>query len=243
MSLSAKKVITCILSAVCVFICAFVGYYVYETQQELKAEREEQERIMAIEVQNANMRAQYRAFKADNPDVYAWIEVQGTEISFPVLQKEGDNSYYLSHDVTQKESDNGAIYSEDYNAKDFSDFLTVLYGNRAEDGTMFAGLLDYEDPVFFEEHRTIYIYLPDTTLEYQIFATYTGDDSHLLLSRDLSSVENRERYIREIYQWRGMKNNFDRSISVTPDSHILALSTGHPSGGDSRFIVQAVRVE
>ncbi len=243
MKSSGKKIITCILAAVCLFLLAFVGFYLYEMKKELDIQREEQAKIMAVEVNNPDMPEEYRELKANNPDVYGWLTIDGTEISVPVVQKAGDNSFYLSHDVFQEESDNGAVYSEDYNAKDFSDFLTVLYGNRSDEGAMFAGLLDYEDPVFFEEHRTIHIYLPDKTLEYRIFAAYTGDNSHLLLSRDLSKTENRERYIKEIYQWRGMKNNFDKTIPVTADSHILALSTGHPSGAESRFIVQAVQTE
>ena len=82
-----------------------------------------------------------------NPDVYAWIDVPGTEISYPVLQSAEDNSYYLEHTIEGEKTLPGAIYSENYNSKDFSDYNTILYGHNMRNGTMFAGPLhDFEDP-------------------------------------------------------------------------------------------------
>lgn len=241
MNLSVKKIITFVLVIICIFLCAFIGFYLYERHKEIEAERAEQERIMSVPVSNADMPEEYRRLKADNPDVYGWIIVEGTDISYPILQNAEDNSFYLTHNAQKEESEEGAIFSENYNALDFSDFLTVLYGNCMDDGSMFGQLLEYEDPVFFQEHRNIQIILPDETLTYYIFATYTGDNSHLLLTRDLSKTENRERYIASIFRQRGLKNNLDKSVEVSADSSILALSTGHPSDPEARFIVQAIK--
>lgn len=49
-----------------------------------------------------------------NPDIVAWIEVEGTDISYPVLQSASDEpeDYYLTHDVNRNESKHGAIYAE-----------------------------------------------------------------------------------------------------------------------------------
>lgn len=240
MKISAKKIITCVLLVICLFLCAFIGFYLYERQQELNAQREEQERIMAVPVENPDMPEEYRKLKADNPDVYGWIMVEGTDISYPILQSQEDNAFYLAHNPEKEESEAGSIFSENYNSPDFTDFLTVLYGNCMEDGSMFGELLNYEDPVFFEENREIKVLLPDKTLRYYIFATYTGDNSHLLLTRDLSKEENRNRYISDIFRQRGLKNNLDKSVGVGADDKILALSTGHPTDPDSRFIVQSI---
>lgn len=242
MSFSVKKILTVFLLAVCLFLIAFVGYYLYEKQQELKEQRAEQEKIMAVEVSNPDMPEEYRRLKVNNSDVYGWITIEGTNISCPILQNSEDNSYYLTHDASKNESESGAVFSENYNSLDFTDFLTVLYGNSMESGSVFYGLLEYEDPVYFSEHRNIKIILPDETLNYYIFATYTGDNSHLLMTRDLSKEENRTRYISSIWKQRGLKNNLDKSVEVNTDSKILALSTSHPSDTDARFIIQAVMI-
>lgn len=242
MSFSAKKIVTVFLLAVCLFLFAFIGYFIFVKQQEIKEERAEREKIMAVEVNNPDMPEEYREFKANNPDVYGWIAIEGTEISTPIVQSQENNSFYLTHDALKNESDSGAVFSENYNSLDFTDFLTVLYGNSMERGGAFADLLEYEDPVYFSEHRNIKVILPDKTLNYYIFASYTGDNSHLLLTRDLSKNDNRTRYISSIWKQRGLKNNLDKTVEVNTDSRILALSTSHPSNPDARFIIQAVLI-
>lgn len=241
MGITLKKTITFILVIICLGLCGFVGFFIYEKQQEVKAEREKKEKIMAVQVSNPDMPEEYRELKVSNDDVYGWLKIDGTDISYPILQNKEDNAFYLSHDVSKNESEQGAIFSENYNATDFSDFLTVLYGNCMEDGTMFGGLLEYEDPIYFEDHRNIKIILPDESLNYYIFASYIGDNSHLLLTRDLSKEDNRKKYISQIFKQRGLKNTFDKTVDVNVNSNILALSTGHPSDENSRFIIQAIR--
>lgn len=241
MRLSVKKILTCILAIICLFLAAFVGVYLYGKMRILEVQRQEQAKIASVKVENPDMPEEYRELKADNKDVCGWISIEGTEISYPILQNANDNSYYLNHDVHGVESQSGAIFIENYNSSDFSDFLTVLYGNRMDDGSMFGELLEYEDPAFFEKHRNIHIFLPDRTIEYYIFATYVGDNSHLLLKRDLSKEENKLKYISEIFKQRSMRNNLDKTVELNAESNILALSTGYPSGNESRFIVQAVR--
>lgn len=241
MSVKVKKTITFILIITCLVILGFVAFMLYQKQQEVETERKEKEKIMAVQVGNSDMPEEYRKLKANNPDVYGWLMIDDTDISYPILQNKEDNAYYLSHDANKNESENGAIFSENYNSLDFTDFLTVLYGNCMEDGTMFGGLLEYEDPVYFENHRNIKIILPDETINYYIFASYIGDNSHLLLTRDLSKEDNRKKYISQIFKQRGLKNTLDKSVDINVDSNILALSTGHPSDKNARFIIQAIK--
>ena len=69
----------------------------------------------------------FNALQAQNPDVYAYVEVPDTQISYPVLQKEGNKDYYSNHTIDNVEGRvPGAIYTEDYNKKDFTDPKTIL---------------------------------------------------------------------------------------------------------------------
>lgn len=227
--------------------CGVIAYRVWSNKEEerilLEQERAEKELLAAVYLNNEDMPDTYRKFAAENPDVYAWLEIPGTDISYPILQRKGDGSFYLTHNALGQESPAGGIFTEDYNSKDFSDPVTVLYGNRMEDGSMFGALLEYEDEEFFDAHKQVFIYTPDSTFQYSIFAAYCGDDSHLLLSRDLSKAANREAYIREVFQNRGLKVHLDSSISVTEEDHILALSTGYPGESGKRFLIQAVMIQ
>ena len=83
----------------------------------------------------------FAALQQINPDAFAWIRIPGTAIDYPVLQREGDNSYYLDHTAEGIQAAEGAIFTEDYNTKTFEDVNTVIYGHDMKNGTMFQNLV------------------------------------------------------------------------------------------------------
>ena len=102
-----------------------------------------------------------------NPHIYAWIEVEGTKVDYPIVQHPTDNTYYLTHTIEGAKTTAASIYTEYYNSTDFEDHHTVIYGHNMKNGTMFRTLHNFEDYDFFEEHRDITIYMPDQTRHYK----------------------------------------------------------------------------
>ena len=92
-----------------------------------------------------------------NPDVFAWLTVEGTRIDYPVAQHPRDDTYYLSHDIDGKETYYGAIFTELVNKKTFEDPVTVIYGHAMLDDSMFGSLDYFAKPAFFKEHERITI--------------------------------------------------------------------------------------
>lgn len=184
----------------------------------------------------------FEELKAYNPDIYAWITIPGTAVDYPVVQRAGDNSYYLTHNTDGEESAAGAIYTEDYNSRDFMDPNTVLYGHNMRNGSMFRSLHSYMDRSFFDENREVIIYLPDAILRYEIFAAYLYDSRHLLLNFDFEDPEVFAGYLEEIRGIRDMNSFIDTSIEVTAEDRILTLSTCYKGMDDRRYLVQAVLV-
>ena len=74
-----------------------------------------------------------------NPETVAWIQVNGTIISYPVV-KHKDNNYYLNHDFYKRKTEIGAIFA-DYrdNFDEFND-NNIIYGHNIVNGTMFGQL-------------------------------------------------------------------------------------------------------
>lgn len=184
----------------------------------------------------------FEALQKVNPDVYAWITIPGTVIDYPVLQSEADNSYYLTHTIEGQESAEGSIYTENYNSTDFEDPNTVIYGHDMRNGTMFAGLHDYQDRQFFDENREIIIYTPDAIRHYKIFAAYLYDDRHLLLSFDFTDSNVYEQYLDSIFSIRDMNACIDTTAEVDTGDKIITLSTCYGNQSDRRYIVQAALV-
>ena len=179
--------------------------------------------------------------KKQNSDIYAWINVPGTSIDYPVLRREDDNSYYLNHTVDKKKSIYGSIYTENYNGDDFADFNTVIYGHNMKNGTMFGTLKKYRDKTFFEQNRYINVYMPGRIMKYQIFAAYVWDSRHILLSLDFNNEDIREAYIDMIFSTRKMNANIDSDLPVTKDDRIITLSTC-TGNDDERYLVQGVLI-
>lgn len=178
-----------------------------------------------------------------NTDIYAWIEIPDTSISYPIVQSDTDNAYYLNHTIEGQEGYPGSIYTENYNAKDFTDYNTVVYGHNMKDGSMFQGLHEYEDSQYLKEHPYVTIYTPEQRLEYQIFAAVAYSDIHILDGYDFSAKEQRQLYLDSIYASRNMSSSFDESVNVSADDKILTLSTCIGGEPDRRLLVEAVLIE
>ncbi|MBS5080731.1 MAG: class B sortase [Clostridiales bacterium] len=176
----------------------------------------------------------------DMPDVYGWIEIPGTKVNYPVVQREDDNLYYLDKTPDGSSNIEGSIFSEDYNRRDFTDPVTVLYGHNMKNGDMFGELHLYEDKSFFDANRDLYIYLKDKKLTYRIFAAVLFDNRHIMQSYDFSGEDSILPFIREIMNIRNMRSNVDRDISILPTDKILTLSTCHGMGSDYRYLVLGV---
>ncbi len=182
----------------------------------------------------------FAALKKINKDIYAWINIPGTKVDYPILQNK-KNEYYLNRDIEKKWSVYGSIFSETYNTKDFSDFNTLIYGHNMKNGTMFGGLKKFRDASFFKENRYINVYLENRILKYEIFAACTWDNKHILANRNFSLEENRTAYLEEIFSVRDMNSQISKDIEVTADDRIITLSTCM-NNDKKRFIVSGVLI-
>lgn len=182
------------------------------------------------------------SLKGRNQDIYAWIYIPGVEIDYPILQSSIDDEYYLNYNLDGSKGYPGCIYTEMANSKDFTDFNTVIYGHNMKSGSMFRKLHEYEDRAYFDNNRYMYIYTEDSVLVYKIYAAYTADDSHILNTNDFASEEGCEGYLGRSISMADANGNYDSSMSVTKDSHIVTLSTC-TSRADQRYLVQGVLVQ
>lgn len=185
-------------------------------------------------------RVDFAALKAVNPDIYAWISIEGTNIEYPLLRSETED-FYLDHNAEKKKSAYGALYTQKVNSDTFEDFNTVIYGHNMRNGSMFGSLKKYRNRNWFDSHREVVIYTPEKVLKYKVFAAYVYDDRHILYSYDFSDAEGRAAYLKEILsgQYGG---NLAGDIKVGTDDRIITLSTCYAED-DERYLVQAVLTE
>lgn len=177
----------------------------------------------------------FTALRKVNSDVLGWILIPGTKISYPIVQGT-DNQYYLTHTWKKWTSVVGSIFMEYTNDRDFSDFNTIIYGHRMNNGSMFAGLKYYKTQSYWKSHPTVYITDDNGTRKYDIFAAYEvsikGDTYRLSFSSD----QTKQAYIDYCLN----QSVIDTGITPNTWDQILTLSTCTGNGHATRWIVQAV---
>lgn len=243
----SKKIVLLLLVLIIIGCAAYViYYYVHKQQKEGIYEEIQQEVVVDVEPQEETEEIQipidFAALQQQNPDAYAWIQIAGTNINYPILQSETDNSYYLNHNIDGSEGYPGCLYTENWNSKVFTDFNTVIYGHEMRDGSMFHDLMNYDDINYMNEHSNVVIYTPEKILTYKVFAYVEYDDRHILHSYEFAFPDERQAFLDSLHTSRSLGNVFREDVTVTTDSRILTMSTCMPGVDDGRILVEAVLV-
>ena len=190
----------------------------------------------------------FDALQALNPDIYAWIEIPGTDISYPVVQNPYNDSYYLRTNSDGNYSAGGAIFSEaTYNGTDFNDPVTILYGHHMNAGNLMFGHLQdyYSDPEFLASDTYIRIYTRDGMHNYAVFAAIPFNRNHILYYNDMQDSYVFSEFFDSVMNIRelGAYVNEDHA-PVDPESdRVLILSTCLAGNNTRRFLVMATLVQ
>ena len=182
----------------------------------------------------------FAALQAENPDIYGWLDIPDTDISYPLLQSQEDDTFYLNHDAYKDYNSAGSLFTEHrYNTTDMTDPVTVVYGHRQNDGSMFGTLQQtFSDPESFASHKTIVVYLPDRELRYQVRAALPYDNRHILYQYDFYDTQSYSDFLYSVYNARALGINYAEQ-AIEPDDSLLILSTCLKGNRKNRFLVLA----
>lgn len=245
-----KKNDKIMIVVLCVILCLGIsGYFINEhiqnsKEEEIPEETEEVEEEVIEKVEEEEevvIPIDFAHWKGVNEDVYAWIEIADTNINYPILQSATDDSYYLEHTIEGVASLPGSIYTESRNAKDFSDFNTLIYGHNMKDGSMFKHLHKFKDSEFFESHDTVTIYTETEIKTYRVFAAVIYDNRHILLTYDNDSIEDRKEFIQSLYDMKSSTKLFREGMTIDENSRLITMSTC-TGNSSTRLIVVAAEV-
>lgn len=184
----------------------------------------------------------FDALQAGNKDIYGWLYLPGAGISEPLLQREGDGGYYLTHDAAGAENAGGALFTESaYNRKDFSDTATVIYG-RNQEGPFGKLQTSYSAPEDLRENGEIMIYLPGETIRYQVFAAVPFRNYHLLHYFNFDNEARFRAFIQAVRSVRAIDANWCEDAAAAPGDSLLILSTNRFGSAEHSYLVLAKRL-
>ncbi|MBQ5823238.1 MAG: class B sortase [Clostridia bacterium] len=177
-----------------------------------------------------------------NSDVYAWIRIPGTHVDYPIAQSTVSDNYYLHRSIYKRYLFAGMIYTQSCNRTDFRDPVTVVYGHNMRSTTMFSTLHYFEDPSFFNEHDTFYIYTLDRVLTYKIVSAYRYDSRHIMNSFDFTEPEVLENFQQHTLNPLSTLRNVRSGVTLDKDSKLVVLSTCMSNDKSSRYLVNGVLI-
>ena len=183
---------------------------------------------------------QVKELQGQNADIIGWLEIENTNINYPVLQGT-DNSYYMTHNYKKENSKNGAIFLDaNYNWNIPSNNL-LIYGHNLGNGMMFQELLKYEKESFYQEHPIIRFTTTEEDAQYEIISVfksrvYHKSEKNVFRYYFFLNNESEEEYNQFV---KNAKNASLYPIDATANygEQLITLSTCSYYVEDGRFAV------
>ncbi len=179
-----------------------------------------------------DLQVDFKSLRAVNPEIVAWLSIDGTNIDYPVAQH-SDNDYYLHHLFTGEWNSSGCLFMDCHNQSDFSGRHTIIYGHHMDNGTMFQNLMGYKDQSYYDEHPNAQLFTPGGTYTVEFFAGYvSGVDGDAWQVNFASNAEFGE--------WLDSAKNkslFESHVTPTAADRIVTLSTCSYEFYNARFVL------
>ena len=113
-----------------------------------------------------------KELQKENSDIVAWIEIEDSEINYPVLQGK-DNEYYMTHTYKKEYSKDGSLFlDKKYDWNKPSSNLLIYGHNNIGSKEMFVDLMKYQDEEYYNSHKTIRFTTAKEDAEYEIIAVF-----------------------------------------------------------------------
>ena len=177
----------------------------------------------------------FEGLRAINPDVVAWVYIPGTDIDYPVVHTD-DNETYLNTTFDGKGNRCGAIFMDYLNARDLSDRNVILYGHHMRNGSMFAQLNRFKQEAFFRENREVWVFTPTRSYQLIIIATYAQRADIRIRRVQFDEEAEFQQYL----QWICGNSYFDVPFEPSDVEQLFTLGTCSYEWGNTRTWVHAV---
>lgn len=164
-------------------------------------------------------------------DVVAWLYAPGTKINYAIAQAK-DNDYYLHRLLDGATASGGTLFADYRCSSEFTDWNTIVYGHNMKNGTMFAELMNYRNPAYYEEHPVMYLYIPGKRYKLELIAGYTTNVDDMIFSVP-SSKEERDKIIDHACR----VSSFISDTTADSKDKLVTMSTCSYAYDNARYVV------
>ncbi|MBE6688794.1 MAG: class B sortase [Ruminococcaceae bacterium] len=169
-----------------------------------------------------------------NKDCAGWITVPGTKIDYPVMHTPDEPNKYFRRNFSGKYSVSGVPYI--FETCTESSTNLIIFGHNMLNGTMFAGLLNYQNKSFFDLNRCIEYQTANGSVIYEIFCVAVIDDTDSWYA--FTQARDEREFDKRISDIKSRSIHFSNNPPAFGD-RLITLSTCYNRTGPKRLIVIA----
>ena len=136
-----KKIIRLSITLILIYMLIFSIYNIYIKLAEYKKADNVYKDVRKISQSIESNKN--KVLSSINPDYRFWLNVDNTNIDYPVVQG-NNNEYYLTHDFNKNYLPSGSIFM-DYRNNFEEDNIIIVYGHHMRNKTMFGELEKFID--------------------------------------------------------------------------------------------------
>ena len=198
-------------------------------------------------IQKTDRMIKLEALELENSDIVGWLEISGSNISYPVLQGT-DNDFYMTHNYKKEYSSEGSLFlDKDYNWEVPSTNLLIYGHNNRGTNEMFCQLLNYKDESYYKDHKKIRFTTVKEDAEYEIISVflsrvYYKNEKDVFRYYYFINSNNEDEF--NYYIENSKKESlYDTGVSAEYGDQLLTLSTCEFSRQDGRLAVVAKKIK
>ena len=171
-----------------------------------------------------------------NSDTVGWINVNNTNINYPVVQK-NNNDDYLHKAFDGSKNQAGWIFADYRNDMENFDKNTIIYGHSRLNKTMFGSLFNVLNESWYSNkyNQIIRFSTPTENTMWQVFSVYKIDLESYYLQVDF---DNDSQYL-EFLNTLKSRSKYDFNVSLNENDKIITLSTCSDAAGTGRIVLHA----
>ncbi len=191
-----------------------------------------------------SMDDRFKSLLEINSDIKGWIFISGTQIDYPVLQKEDDADFYLTHNYKKEVSRYGSIFIDNGCKLGADSKNIILHGHHMHDGQMFADLMKFSDVEFYKQNPVIEFDSLWEAADWKIisvFKTNTLPEQGTIFNYVVPVFRNPGDFLKFVSNVQA-RSLIDIPVDVEENDRLLTLSTCSYEFEDFRTVVVARKV-
>ena len=185
--------------------------------------------------------------KNENPEIIGWLEIPGSNISYPVLQTT-DNEFYIKHNYKKEYSKDGALFlDKDYDWNLPSTNLLIYGHNNIGSSEMFVELMKYKKRDYYNTHKFIRFTTDKEDSEYKILSVFLSRVYHKTeqnVFRYYNFINAKTEKEFEYYVSNSKKASlYDTGVTAEYGDTLMTLSTCSYHTKNGRLAVVAKKIK